>query len=82
MNLFFNSPAGVALVTIISTALVATATGVIKMVVDVARLAKSVEGIAKGLDELKNSEDVMRWSEFGRSERNSVGRHKHGGSAL
>jgi hypothetical protein len=70
---FLSTPVGTIIIALITSAAVAMAGAVIKMMVDVATLRAIVVKISEDILEIKADKDTMKWSEYLRGVRNRRG---------
>lgn len=76
---FIQSPLGVVIASFIGTAVIATAGAVIRMMIDVGGMAKTMASIQDDIRDLKDDSDVMRWSDYSRRQESSSRRKRRGG---
>jgi len=69
MDTFINSPVWGAIITVSGTALVGVSTLIIRLMAKMNQISDKVDTIAEDVAEIKNDDNIVRWSDLNRSDR-------------
>jgi hypothetical protein len=67
MSSFISSPVWGAVIAIVGAALTGVVSLMFRMLSQISKISDKVDAVAEDVTELKNDDDIVRWSDLGRS---------------